>query len=77
MRVNVLVFGQIAEITGSVSLEMKDTKDTNELVQRLITDYPKLKSIEYSLAVNRNIVRENTKLKDQDTVALLPPFSGG
>jgi molybdopterin converting factor small subunit len=36
-----------------------------------------LLSINYSIAVNKKIIQENTQLHHEDTVAILLPVSGG
>jgi molybdopterin synthase sulfur carrier subunit len=45
----------------------------NDLIER----YPSLANKKYFIAVNQKMVHENIKLKMGDTVALMPPFSGG
>lgn len=77
MEINLLSFGQVADITGKASLKIADVENTNELTLLLAKEYPQLQSIKYSIAVNKKIIRENTQLNHQDTVAILPPFSGG
>ncbi|MCC7401890.1 MAG: MoaD/ThiS family protein [Chitinophagaceae bacterium] len=77
MEINVLAFGQVADITAKSSLKFSDVKNTNELNQLLLTIHPELQNINYLIAVNKKIIRENTELHHEDTVALLPPFSGG
>lgn len=77
MEINLLSFGQIVDITGKDSLKIPDVKNTNELKNFLSKAWPQLQSIKYSIAVNKKTIRENTQLHDQDTVAILPPFSGG
>ena len=77
MEINLLVFGQLADITGRNSCKIADVPTTDDLLQKMITDFPALKSVSYSIAVNKVIIRENTLLADNDTVAILPPFSGG
>lgn len=77
MNVNVLVFGQIVDITGKESLSITGVASTDELVQVLQQKYSGLKELKYLVAVNKKIIRQTTELKDGDTVALLPPFSGG
>ncbi|HEY5370092.1 MAG TPA: MoaD/ThiS family protein [Hanamia sp.] len=77
MEIRLLSFGQVADITGKDILKIPDVKNTNELNQFLAKAWPQLESIKYSIAVNKKIIRENTQLHDQDTVAILPPFSGG
>jgi len=77
MEINVLTFGQVADITSESSLKIPDVKNTDELIQLLEKRYPALKSIQYSIAVNKKMIQENTVLHHEDTVAILPPFSGG
>lgn len=77
MKINVLVFGQLSDITKRSELEIVDVKNTNELNQKLAEMFPKLSAIKYAMAINKNIVQENTLLNNEDTIALLPPFSGG
>ena len=77
MEINILAFGQIRDITGHSSMKIGGVKNTNEVGQKLIELYPALRPLKYSLAVNKRIVQENTDLNDGDTVALLPPYSGG
>ena len=76
MKVDVIIFGQLTEITnGSISLS--DVPDTDSLVKELHKLYPALADAKYVMAVNKQVVVENTALTDKNTVALLPPFSGG
>ena len=77
MEINLLSFGQVADITGKEALKVSDVKSTDELNRYLSKAWPLLQSINYSIAVNKKIIRNNTELQQDDTVALLPPFSGG
>ncbi len=77
MEINLLVFGQIGDITGKTMWKIAGVQNTDDLLQKLITDFPALKSLSYSVAVNMVIIRKNTLLANNDTVAILPPFSGG
>ncbi|MCZ2458763.1 MAG: MoaD/ThiS family protein [Chitinophagales bacterium] len=77
MKINVLAFGQIADITGKSELEIFQVNSTGELTQVLEKTYPQLKSGNFLIAVNKKIIQKNTELHNEDTVALLPPFSGG
>jgi len=56
---------------------MTGIKDTNELIKNLEQQFPALSTAHYSIAVNKKIVQENTAFNENDTIALLPPFSGG
>lgn len=77
MEINLLLFGQIADITGKGNLKFADVKNSDEVINLLKKNYPQLQSQEFSIAVNKKIIRENTQLNNKDTVAILPPFSGG
>ncbi|WP_294226353.1 MoaD/ThiS family protein [uncultured Chryseobacterium sp.] len=75
MEVKVISFGKIAEITGkefSVS-----ASDTEALKKQLSGLFPQLADMKYAVAVNKKITEENAVLNNSDTVALMPPYSGG
>lgn len=72
-----MAFGQIAEITGKQSWKFPAVQTTADLKQKLELEFPALKAINYSIAVNRKITRDEASLQHEDVVALLPPFSGG
>ena len=76
MQVNVIIFGQLTDITGS-QLSIPGVTDTNSLVRELNKRYPGLADSIYMVAVNKKVVTENTGLTQNCTVALLSPFSGG
>jgi molybdopterin synthase sulfur carrier subunit len=71
----VVAFGQLAEITGKDF--HVEAGDTDDLSAQLETKYAGLKNARYVIAVNKKIVSSNTPLTSNDIVALLPPFSGG
>ncbi|HMS64198.1 MAG TPA: MoaD/ThiS family protein [Ignavibacteria bacterium] len=77
MEINILAFGQIAEITGKQSWKISGVKNTDELKRKLEEEFPGFQKINYSIAVNKIVIQENTELNPGDVAALLPPFSGG
>jgi molybdopterin synthase sulfur carrier subunit len=77
MEIKILAFGQIADILGKSSLTFSDVKNTDSLIANLSEAFPELSSLKYSIAVNQKLMHTNSELNDNDTVALLPPFSGG
>jgi sulfur-carrier protein len=77
MAIRVLFFGQLAELTGSKELQVKEAGTTRELKATLEQQFPALKGLVFNTAVDTIIVREETALKPGSTVAFLPPFSGG
>jgi molybdopterin synthase sulfur carrier subunit len=73
----VLTFGQITDVTGSPSLEVDPTPDTDALNILLEGLYPGLGQKKYIIAVDKKTILGNTPLSSSSVVALLPPFSGG
>jgi molybdopterin synthase sulfur carrier subunit len=77
MQINILAFGQIADIAGKNSWKLENVDDTDSMKQKLEQLYPVLKEMKYLIAVDKTIIQTNTPLSSDVTVALLPPFSGG
>ena len=77
MNLKILFFGQLADITGTQEMEIMNVKDSDSLQNKLSDEFPEMKGLQFSVAVNKKTVTENTILKDGDIVAILPPFSGG
>ena len=76
MKINLISFGEIAEMIGNKSLQLT-VKNIDDLIETLHLRFPALQQKEYAIAVNNQIATKNTILNDGDTVALMPPFSGG
>jgi molybdopterin synthase sulfur carrier subunit len=75
MEIKVIAFGQIAEIIGKeITLE---ASDINSLKIILAERFPALSDRKFAIAVNKKLVQENLELSQNDTVALMPPYSGG
>ena len=77
MKINVIFFGQLTDITGTAAVTVEDINDTSSLLEHLNKTYPALANSKYIIAVDKKVIAENTKLTDHSTVALMPPFSGG
>jgi len=75
--ITVKAFGMIAEKLPEQEFKIPNKKDTEELLTSLYNEYPHLKELEFSLAVNQQLIQENTLLEGKEEIALLPPFSGG
>ncbi len=73
----ILVFAALAEVTGKKEIEVNDIHSVNELKEFLWKNYPVLMAMNFSIAINKILVQGEAVIKDQDEVALLPPFSGG
>lgn len=80
MNIKVLFFGITKDLTGtsetSVSLTNEATvKDFKEILNR---EFGNLSNIDsYAIAVNETYAKEDTVLRSNDIVAIIPPVSGG
>ncbi len=77
MKIKVLFFGMLSEITGTASMELENMENIRILQSHLWKTYPEIKDMDYRFAVNKEIINGKHELKDGDEVALLPPFAGG
>ena len=76
MSIKIILFGKLADIADN-SVSVTNVADTDRLVDALHKDYPALANTKYVIAVDKQVIKENTVLNNNSTVALLPPFSGG
>ena len=76
MSVKIILFGKLADIAGG-SVSVDNVADTDSLINVLQKDYPGLANAKYVIAVDKQVINENTPLNKKSMVALLPPFSGG
>jgi len=83
--VRVKLFANLREVAGKKEIEI-DAKDIEELVDKLIENYPEIKELisrEDYLHIMVNGIHINslqqfkTKLNENDKVAIFPPVSGG
>jgi molybdopterin synthase sulfur carrier subunit len=77
MEVTILVFGQLTDMMGNNALKLSGMRDTDAIIAELTQRYPALATAKYRIAVDKQMINNNTTLKAGSTVALLPPFSGG
>lgn len=73
--VKIISFGRLKEILDS-DLEL-EAENTEELLNQLNEKFHQLKDLKLRIAVNQKIISENIELKNNDVVALMPPYSGG
>lgn len=76
MSVKIILFGKLADIAGG-TVSVDNVADTDSLVDSLNKRYPELVTTKYVIAVDKQLITENTILNKKSMVALLPPFSGG
>ena len=81
IRITVLYFANVKDITGVKKETMNLTPDTSikKLLTNISSKYPAIKSMldVVKISVNYKMMEMNTILNDGDEVALLPPVSGG
>jgi molybdopterin synthase sulfur carrier subunit len=77
METEITLFGRLAETAGTDRIHAKDVLDTDALMKDLQTRFPGFSAFPIIIAVNRRTVTENTPIRPGDSVALMPPFSGG
>jgi molybdopterin synthase sulfur carrier subunit len=81
LRITVLFFGRVRELTGLAeeSLDMPAGATLADLFDRYAQRFPKLASFRASLVASQNeeFAAWNAPLAEHDTIAFLPPVSGG
>jgi len=81
VRVKVLFFGQLKEITGKAqdSLELSGGATLEQVFEHYAGIYPRLNGLRSSIVIacNQNFAEASTEVLDGDEVAFLPPVSGG
>lgn len=80
MTITVKYFGLVADITHNNEEQLfieSEVMTLKQLQSKLEKQYPELKNTTYTFAVNQLLSQSNEPLKNNDEIALLPPFSGG
>jgi molybdopterin converting factor subunit 1 len=80
MKITVLLFGISADLVGKSSMEIVLEADSTvgDFKSILQKTYPKLVQLDsYAIAVNESYADDQTQIKERDTVAVIPPVSGG
>jgi molybdopterin converting factor small subunit len=71
----------LAKNHSELSLELNGARQVKDLVALLDAQYPQIGELIHKkkvlVSVNQEIAHEETKIRDGDEVALLPPFAGG
>lgn len=77
MEVKVLFFGVLAEVTGTNCKHYRNIESIGDLRHRIEDDFPEVVHYNFRISLNNEIIDTDLKLKDEDEVALMPPFAGG
>lgn len=76
----ILLFGILTDLMGSkkIHLELKTPSSVKDLRVILSENFPKLQgNTSFSVAVNMEYAHDETIIQASDTIALIPPVSGG
>jgi molybdopterin converting factor small subunit len=77
MKVKVLLFGVLADVTGTSIKTYNEVKSLGDLRLRIQDDFPEIVHYSYRISLNNEITDLDPKLSDGDEIALMPPFAGG
>ena len=80
MKIEVLFFGITTDLIGkkSISFDILEGMTVNDVKEKLLKTYPKLVQHQsFSIALNMEYAEGNNLIKNGDTIALIPPVSGG
>ena len=78
MKINVLIFGSLADaVKGQAEIQLENKADLDSVKKTLLDSYPGLADFTFRVALNQQVIEGNAILKNNDVVALLPPFAGG
>jgi sulfur-carrier protein len=77
MKVKVLFFGVLSEVTGNKTKYYSDVKSLEHLKKRIVDEFPDMIRYKFIISLNNEIMNSNNSLKNGDEVAFLPPFAGG
>ncbi|MFA7327492.1 MAG: MoaD/ThiS family protein [Candidatus Kapaibacterium sp.] len=74
MKINMKYYGIVAEKMRKQAESIDISANT---VEDLINHFSEIKTTDYKVAVNQDIVKADYRLKENDEVVFLPPFAGG
>jgi molybdopterin converting factor subunit 1 len=80
VELKVLYFGVSRDQTNKdeEDLDVRENLTAGEFKKKLMDLYPKLEDIQsFALAVNETYADDGLMLKEGDTIAIIPPVSGG
>jgi molybdopterin converting factor small subunit len=77
MSINLLFFGQLSTLVGSNNMTIENIVDTESIQLYLFKKFPEMENAKFIIALNNEVILKNTVINIGDTLAFLPPFSGG
>lgn len=80
MQISILLFGIAKDIIGEkiLEIEVEERCNVGSLKQAVVDRFPRFEALKYlGVAVNNEYAANETIVKPDDEVALIPPVSGG
>lgn len=77
MKIKVLFFGVLAEVTQTMFIHYSDVSSFSDLKHRIEDEFPEIVHYDFRIAVNSVLINDEPELKNNDEVAFMPPFAGG
>jgi|TARA_R110001632_G_scaffold44744_2_gene113627 molybdopterin converting factor subunit 1 len=80
MNLQVLLFGISTDLVGATNLSfsLSPSSSVLQFKEQMQEKYPQLSQINsYAIAVNESYASDETVLKENDVIAIIPPVSGG
>ena len=80
MKIEALFFGMSRDLVGQspITVELDEGVTVKMFREILVKIYPLFSELDsFAIAVNESYAEDGLKLTDKDTVAIIPPVSGG
>ena len=77
MKIKVLMFGVLGDVSGQSELILENIDTISKLKENIFAKFPDLEKYKFRISINQEICNSDSELKNNDEVALLPPFAGG
>jgi molybdopterin converting factor subunit 1 len=80
MKIEALFFGMSRDLVGQspITVELDEGVTVKMFREILVKKYPLFSELDsFAIAVNESYAEDGLKLTDKDTVAIIPPVSGG
>lgn len=80
MKINVLFFGVTTDLVNTTAVDLNVDKAMAVLEFKLVlkSKYPQLENLDtFAIAVNEVYADDSLVLQENDTIAIIPPVSGG
>ena len=80
MKIEALFFGMSRDLAeqSAITFELEEGVTVKKFREILVKKYPLFSELDsFAIAVNESYAEDVLKLTDKDTVAIIPPVSGG